>query len=120
MIGTKILVEYYDQNESFAGFLPRTGRIEKTYKCESANTWCLLQLDDPFDYQLRLDEFEYGLIHNTHFLIRSRWQEHELGGADPTSVFILLIPDRLSVEEGFFETKKCRHVAWGMAHTLST
>jgi hypothetical protein len=118
MTGTRIRVEYFDQHETFATFLPRSGVVDRRLASEHADNWYLLRLDDPFDFQVSVDEFNYRNIHNSHFLIRSRWQGHEIGDAEPTAVFILLIPDMALLDESPIDLEACRHIAWGMAHTL--
>ena len=56
--------------------------------------WYLLELDQPFDYQIKVGEpYQFRGTTITHFLIRSRWLVHALGGPEPVSVFVLLVED---------------------------
>ena len=118
MIGKRIRVEYFDQNYRLEPILPRSGVIERQLASESVDDWFLLRLDEPFDYQIAIDQFNFRGIHNTHLLIRSRWHDSRIGDLEPTSVFILLIPDSKSLEESPIHIESFHHVAWGMAHTL--
>jgi len=52
-----------------------------------------------------------------HLLPRSRWQGDEIGGTEPTSVFILLAGDVTRVQDGF-EVEDFQHVAWGLARPI--
>ena len=89
----QFLVEYSDQNESFARFLPRVGQVVRDFSDNVGNGgWYLLELNQPFDYQVKVgDPFQFRGTTITHFLIRSRWQGHALGGSEPVSVFVLLV-----------------------------
>lgn len=106
----KLRIEYGDHNEAFAPLLPREGFVESAPQCtDSTLAWHLLRLDDPLVYE----GTEYS-----HFLVASRWQERAIGGSVPTSVFILLVPSRAVVGDGF-SYKGFLHAAWGMAHLVS-
>ncbi|REJ87881.1 MAG: hypothetical protein DWQ35_20815 [Planctomycetota bacterium] len=118
MIGKRIRVEYFDHHDTFATFLPRTGFIERKFSSEHCDDWYLIRLDEPFDFRVEVDDFNHRNIYNSHFLIRSRWQGLEIGEAEPTSVFILLIPDMSALDELPVDLEACHHVAWGMAHTV--
>jgi hypothetical protein len=95
MIGSKIKIEYFDQNESFKEFLPRTGEVIQQLTDEYDNkNWFLVKLDAPFEYQLKTgDYFQFKLIKCKKLLIRSRIKDEEIDSSGGTSVFILLIPD---------------------------
>jgi len=105
LIGSKITIEYYDQNEGFARILPRSGEIISRHHTENVDDWYLVELEDPFDYNGR---------ENARLLVRSRWKGETLENGD-TSVFILLIPDPALVNENEIELEKLEHVAWGLA-----
>jgi len=103
----RLRIEYADQNESFAAQLPRFGTVVAQPKsCDSSHTWYLVHLDAPVVYK--------GAPY-THILIASRWQGYSIGDAEPTSVFILLVPRSMQVGDGF-SYHQYLHVAWGMAH----
>ena len=117
-IGIRLKVDYFDNNENFAQFLPRVGTISRQLSSIGGVTdWFLFDLDNSFDYQIRTNtSAEYKLLHCEQFLIRSRWQDHSITRKSETSVFILLIPDSelLCVEP--IDPAKFYHVAWGMIH----
>ena len=112
----RLRVEYSDQNKSFAAYLPRVGQTTRSFVSDDGTSgWFLLELDEPFEYQLKVGEaFRFREIVVTHFLIRSRWQGHDVGAREPTPVFVLL------VEKGALPLKEPIHVqhyvqaAWGM------
>ncbi|MDP9141249.1 MAG: hypothetical protein M3O62_10710 [Pseudomonadota bacterium] len=105
----KLRIEYLDHNEHFATLLPREGRVVATPECaDSALAWHLIHLDKPLLYEATA---------HTHFLVASRWQGQAVGEPVPTSVFILLVPSAVSVEDGFSH-KHFLHAAWGMAHVV--
>ena len=107
----RFCIEYFDHNESFAKLLPRSGVVQTTPTCaDSSHVWHLLQLDEPVLYE----GTEYS-----HFLLASRWEEQSIGDAEPTSVFILLVPSHSTVADGFSH-KQFLHVAWGMANIERT
>ena len=46
----RLRIEYFDQNESFAPFLPRAGRVvAELSSTDGATDWFLLKLDEPFE-----------------------------------------------------------------------
>jgi hypothetical protein len=118
MIGQELTVEYFDQNESFKSLLPRSGCIVREVSLEDWGAgWYLLELDEPFDYQHKVAEpYVFKEMRISHLLIKSRWEGFEIGGAEPTSVFVLLVPDIAALEKGNISSKDFIHVCWGMVH----
>jgi hypothetical protein len=118
MVGQQITVEYFDQNESFKTLLPRSGRIVKELSLTDWGPgWKLIDLDEPFDYQHKMgDPYVFRALHVTQLLIKSRWEGFPIGGAEPTSVFVLLVPDPLVLTKGNPSSKDFFHVCWGMVH----
>ena len=110
IVGGKIRLEYFDQNEDFARSFPAQtcDVIQRFSSTDGADNWFLLKLDKPFTYE--------G-IENTHLLVRSRWRESEIGGKEPTSVFILLVSDKTLLKDPL-DIASFRHVAWGMAYAM--
>ena len=105
---TRVRIEYFDQNEAFAPNLPRTGRVTRKTRSEHVDNWHLVELDKPVAFEN---------LETTWLLIRSRWQGHEIGEAEPTSVFLLLVkPSQLPLAEPI-QPDEYLHVAWGMCHT---
>jgi hypothetical protein len=53
----RLRVEYADQNESFASYLPRTGQTVRSFTSDKGTVgWLLLRLDEPFEYQLKVGD----------------------------------------------------------------
>ena len=49
--------------------------------------WALVRLDEPFEWQLKVREpYQFRILDIDHFLIKSRWSDHSIGDAQPTSV----------------------------------
>jgi hypothetical protein len=115
----EITVEYFDQNESFKHLLPRSGRIVREVSLEDwGEGWSLLELDEPFDYQHEFAEpYVFRELHITHLLTKSRWEDLDIGGDEPTSVFVLLIPDPAIFKRSNISSKDLIHACWGMAHS---
>jgi hypothetical protein len=108
--GRAIRIEYFDQNERFTSVLPRTAIVIKRMRSGSGvDNFFLVELAEPFDYE--------GKRH-THLVIRSRWRGYEIGEPEPTSVFVLLVPDPVLVSGDELDVNRLEHVSWGMAHTL--
>jgi hypothetical protein len=115
MINTRVIIDYDDQNEDFSKFLPRKGKIIQQLTDEYANDdWFLVELDEPFEYQLRTDDnFQFKLIKCDKFLIRSRWKNHEINSKEGTSIFILLIPDESKLFNVPMKINSFVQIAWG-------
>jgi hypothetical protein len=92
VIGTRPEVEYGDQNEKFASILPRYGTIRRLRAEHDVTDRFLGELNEPLDYQV-MELSTFRLLHCQQILVRSRWHGHQVGDANPASVFILLIPD---------------------------
>ena len=116
MGSTRVVVDYSDQNESLAQFLPRTGRVMRDLDDTAGNTgWCLLELDQRFEYQIKICEpYQFRGTTITHFLIRSRWQGHAIGDPEAVSVFVLLVENGSVPTQGPIDVKRYFHAAWGM------
>ena len=116
----RVRVEYFDQNESFAPLLPRSGVVERFCSDIHGNLdWLLLRLDEPFEhreYQMKVGEpFRLRLFDVGHFLIRSRWVGSAIGDEPSTSVFILLVERGSTPIPEPFDPSAFVHIAWGMA-----
>lgn len=112
----RLTVEYSDQNESFASYLPRAGRAVRSFTSDEGTAgWFLFRLDEPFEYQLKLGEaFAFRNVVVTHFLLRSRWAGYDIGGAKATSVFVLLVEEAAVPEKEPIHVEDYFHAAWGM------
>jgi len=113
----RIRIEYADQNEAFTPLLPRSGVVERGYSDREGNTdWCLVTLDEPFDFQLKIGEpFRFRLAHIAQLLIRSRWVGCTIGDKEPTPVFVLLVDDTQVPVQDPFDMALYVHIAWGTA-----
>jgi len=107
LVGRKIWLEYYDQNDRFEeDFTPQYCTVERRFSEKSGpDDWFLVSLEVPLDYEC---------ARYSHLLIRSRWADVRLGGSPYTSVFILLVPDAEEVKSPF-EFEDFLSVAWGLA-----
>ena len=112
----RLRVEYADQSESFARYLPRVGQTTRSFTSDAGTPgWFLLELDEPFEYQLKVGQvFRFREIVVTHFLIQSRWVGYDIGGAEPTPVFVLLVEEGGVPLKGPIHLDDYVHIAWGM------
>jgi hypothetical protein len=112
----RLRVEYSDQNESFARYLPRVGQTTRSFTSDAGTPgWFLFELDEPFEYQLKVGEaFRFREIVVTHFLLRSRWAGYDIGSATPTSVFLLLVEEGAVPLKGPIHVEDYVQIAWGM------
>ncbi len=114
LIGTDLTVGYSDQNESFAPYLPRTGTVVRQIALgDWGSDWLVLQLHEPFDYQLgSLDTGFRGVV-VTDFAVRSRLVGYPIG-RHRTSVFLLIDSDQMLSKKREFTSKDFIHICWGM------
>jgi hypothetical protein len=115
----RVAIEYADQNDAFARFLPRSGGIVSELSDTSGNSgWLLVDLDETFEYQVKVGEpFRFRGTTVTHFLVRSRQKGVVAGAPGGVPVFILL------VEQGAFpqvplDPKDYIQAAWGTCSVL--
>jgi hypothetical protein len=105
----RIWIEYFDQNNAFAAQLPREGRVEQELRfVDSAVPWYLLRLDEGVRWEGR----SYSRL-----LLASRWAGMSIREREPTSVFLLLVPEEARPQCGQSITQYV-HVAWGLARAL--
>lgn len=117
----RVRIDYFDQNESFARCLPRTGEVRGQYSStEGADNWFLVHLDELISYQLEAPTPpKWELIETEYLLIRSRWLGKDIGAAEPVSVFLLLVrPSQLPLT-GPLKIESYIHAAWGMCSALN-
>ena len=115
-IVSTVTIEYSDQNEAFAPYLPRSGKlVSRLSDIQGNDDWFLVALDAPFDYQVKVGEpYRFKEIVVSYFLIRSRWSGHTIGGPEPTSVFILLASDPKLSAGTVVDPAQFIQAAWGM------
>jgi hypothetical protein len=86
-----------------------------------AGLWFLLDLDDPFEYQMKVgDAFRFRLTRINAFLVRSRWEGKDVGAPEGTSVFILLVEEARHPTTDMVDPAAYVHIAWGMCSPLLT
>src|SRR3982750_3729850 len=114
LVGTDLTVGYFDQNESFAAYLPRSGTVIRQITLEDwGSDWLVLQLPQPFEYQLGSLDTGFRAATITQFLVHSRWAGHAIGGQQ-TSVFLLLDADRVLDTKQQFRSTDFIHICWGI------
>ena len=114
LIGSELRVGYFDQNESFAQFLPLTGVVTQQVTLDDGTAdWLALQLNEPFDYQTHSTENGYRGHHVTHLLICSRWAGYPIG-REQTSVFVLLDINHVLTRKSAYALTDFLHICWGM------
>ncbi len=111
----RLRIEYFDHNEAFARFLPRIGRVEQEFRTSAGQgRWFLVQLEEPFEYQLKIGEpFHYRIAQIDAFLVRSRWEGCEVGDSDDVSVFLLLVERDQHPHGHEIDPSDFVHIAWG-------
>jgi len=117
----RLQIDYDDHGECFAKYLPRTGSAVSEHTSSSGvGPWVLLCLDTPFEYQLRIGEpYQFRLARIEAFLIRSRWQGHNIGDLEDVSVFILLVEEGERPAKAVIDSSEYLHIAWGMCRSVS-
>ncbi len=115
----QVRLEYLDQNDAFAACLPRNGVVVGRFNATSdAGRWHLIRLDIPVSYQLLTGRGAARLVETEYVLVRSRWAGQDVGAAEATSVFILLVePSQLPLSSPV-DPERYHHVAWGMCTTV--
>jgi hypothetical protein len=77
-------------------------------RADWGDNWFLLKLDAPFEYHGRQQD---------NVLIRSRWENYEVGRDPSTSVFVLLIPNMAVLDKPVHTSQDFEHVSWASATT---
>lgn len=116
----KVTVEYYDQNEEFASFLPRSGPIVRSGDFfNDGKIWHQISLEASFDIQLEISPNRHSLVHCNRFFISSREIGREVGDRLPVTVFILLPLTNADPENSERYSKdEFIHIAWGKCSLL--
>lgn len=107
-------VDPFDSNPIY---LPVSGTITRRVTAiHNVTNWFVLRPDEPIDYQQKIPPGPYTFrrVVCPEILIRSRWQGHEVGDKEPTSVFILLPPDQALLEHEPINPDEFIFDAWGM------
>jgi len=113
----RVRIEYLDQNESFARYLPLSGRATRTLLESDGRRWWVVELDQSFGYQhLVKAPFQFRQIQVSEIVIGNRWQGHEVGESEPTSVHILLPLVDSATAGNTLRPDDFQAVAWGTCH----
>jgi hypothetical protein len=113
LIGCDFTVTGAD-NGSFAAYLPRRGTAVAQLALQDwGRDWLVLQLRDPFEYQLGSLDTGFRAVDIIHLIVRSRWLGHPIG-LERTSVFVLLDPDHVFSSKQQFRSADFIHVTWAM------
>ena len=109
--GMHLLLE---PDEGFTDCLPRSGTVENRIREDVTGVdWHVVKLDEPVEYQMKIGEpYQYRLVRSDYLLIRSRWQGHDVGMDEPTSVHILLPLREQVTKQGILDLKDVCHVGW--------
>ncbi|MHC4121189.1 MAG: hypothetical protein ACYSWO_27205 [Planctomycetota bacterium] len=113
-IGMRVKVEPFDSNPTY---LPLSGTITRRVSAlNNVEDWFVLTPDTPVDYQQKIapGPYTFRRVVCPQILIRSRWQGHEIGDQEPTSVFILLPPDQALLTHEPIDPEDFIFDAWGM------
>jgi len=115
-VGIRVKVDPYD---TAPPYLPLSGTITRQIRAhDNVNNWFVLTADKPFEFQERIPPGPYTFrrFECPNILIRSRWVGCEVGDKEPTSVFILIVPDQSLLEHEPIDPKDFIFDAWGMCY----
>ena len=115
-IGKRFRLTEDEGRRLFCEQLPLIGSVIKEYKnIGLENGWLLLKLDQPFDYQVE-DKAEKRFIGFpvTMIAIRSRWAGHDIGGSQPTSVFVLIADSEEKFKIDIIDPNDFYFESWAM------
>ena len=117
LIRSEFVVSDSDSS-SFAAFLPRAGTAVRQIALEDwGDDWLVIQLHEPFEYQLGSLDTGFRAVQIERFLVRSRWAGHPIG-SQPTSVFLLLDTSQLLDTNKTFRSADFLHVTWASISRL--
>jgi hypothetical protein len=112
-VGTHIRIEPFDHCVLPSEVFPLRGKVvRRLHVIGGADNWFLVELEEPFEYQKKIGEpYRFRLSTHDKVIMRSRWQDHEVGEQEETSVFLLLSPSDLPMENDFFDPEQCDHAS---------
>ena len=120
-VGSQVRLEYYDQNESFASYLPIDGTVSRRCTADTGPTdWYLIELRRPIDYQHQVGPYyQLTRLIIPRVLIRSRWVGEPLGPNTEPSVFLLLVSEDQDVPQGPLAIDAYIHVCWARCRVIT-
>lgn len=116
----RVRVDPFDSNPTY---LPVSGTITRRVAAlNNVTNWFMFRPDAPIDYQQKIPPGPYTFrrVVCPEILIRSRWEGHEIGDEEPTSVFILLPPDQTLMAREPINPEDFIFDAWGMCSNERT
>ena len=118
---TRLRIDYADQNEEFARYLPRVGTVTREFRdAKGPGPWFLVALEEPFKYQLKIGEsFQFRLVVVDALLIRSRWVGSEIGDPDDVAVFMLLVEEGRHPTGAVVDPQGFVQIAWGTCRPVA-
>ena len=118
LTGTRVKVDPFDSEPPY---LPISGTITRRVTAlNNVSNWFVLSTDTPIEYQQEIPPgpFTFRRVVVTNILIRSRWEGHEIGDEEPTSVFILIPPDQELLSNEPINPEDFIFDAWGMCSKI--
>ncbi|HTJ79260.1 MAG TPA: hypothetical protein VL357_09715 [Rariglobus sp.] len=117
-VGKRFRLTEDEGRRLFCEHLPLRGSVTKKYKnIGLENGWLLLKLDHPFDYQVEnKTEKRFIGFSVSQIAIRSRWAGHDIGGSQPTSVFVLIADSEEKFNTDIIDPKDFYFESWAMCH----
>lgn len=114
LIGARVRIDYDDQNESFATYLPAFGSVtERCTATTGPDDWYLVELEKPLDYQHQTGpHFEFTRLDISRVLVRSRWLGESLSPTTSPSVFLLLVSDDQVVDPKCLNVDDYIFICW--------
>ena len=88
----RVRIEYGDQNESFAGCLPREGTVVSAFRSTTGDEWHQVSLDVPVDYQLK-GPSGFRRVFTDQVLVRPRVVGDRIGSSRPAQIDLYLAED---------------------------
>ena len=116
-IGKRVKIDPFDSTPLY---LPLSGTIiRRVTALNNVSNWFVLRPDEPIDYQQQIlpSPYTFRRVVCPEILIRSRWEGHEIGEEEPTSIFILLPPDQSLLSKEPINPEDFIFDAWGMCTT---
>jgi hypothetical protein len=114
MVGSRVRLEYEDQNESFEIHLPVEGTVSRRCTATTGpDDWYLVELDEPIEYQHEVGpKFHFVRLVVPKVLIRSRWEGVPISPTTSPSVFLVLVHEDQTLPDKSVVIEDLIHVCW--------
>ena len=110
----RVLLTEDEGRRLFRDQLPLRGTVQRQIPGPDGTSWSLVCLDTPFHYQAERSPGQFVGFEVRRVFIRSRWSGYEVGGVEPTSVFVLLALNDALFDVQVVEPKDFLFEAWAM------